>query len=251
MRIVRRPWIASLFAVAITLTAIQYLPAADDPKNNEGFVSLFDGKSLDGWDGDPDLWRVEDGAIVGQVTAEKKPKGGANTFLIYTGNAAGGPEFSDFELRVTWKLEGNNSGIQYRSKKFPDARDNHWVVGGYQADMDGGNTYTGICYEERGRGIINPRGKKVTLEPGNPKPQIEAELTPDKEVLANVKKGDWNQYVVICKGNRCIQKLNGVVTADFTDDDPAKAAAKGILALQIHQGPPMKVSFKEIQIKKL
>jgi hypothetical protein len=237
--------------LALIVGCIATLRAADDQKDNEGSVSLFDGKSLDGWDGDPDLWRVEDGAIVGQTTNDKKPKGGANTFLIYTGNAAGGPEFGDFELHVSWKLEGGNSGVQYRSKKFPDSKDNHWIIGGYQADMDAGNTYTGICYEERGRGIINPRGKTVTLAEGNPKPNVEGDASPDSQIIAAIKKGDWNEYVVMCKGNHCVQKLNGVITADFTDNDAKKAAAKGSLALQIHQGPPMKVSFKDIRIKKL
>jgi hypothetical protein len=235
--------------VAVTLMAGVALVRGQDRNADEGAVSLFDGKSLSGWDGDPDLWRVEDGVIVGQTTNDKKPKGGANTFLIYTGNAAGGPEVGDFELRIMWKLEGGNSGVQYRSKKVADAKDNHWVVGGYQADMDNANTYTGICYEERGRGILVPRGQTLTIAEDGKK-TVDNKVD-DKEVKAAIKQGEWNEYVITCRGNRCVQKLNGVTTADFTDNQPGKAAAKGILALQIHQGPPMKVSFKDIRLKKL
>jgi hypothetical protein len=235
---------ASLAVGLVIVASVGFL-MADDKKNQDGAVPLFDGRSLEGWDGDPDLWRVEDGAIVGQTTNELKPKGGANTFLIYTGNQ----ELADFELRIMWKLEGGNSGVQYRSKKFPDAKDNHWVVGGYQADMDGGNTYTGICYEERGRGILVPRGQTLTIDEDGKK-AVEKKAD-EKEIVSMIKKGDWNEYVITCKGNHCVQKINGATTAEFTDNQPGKAAAKGILALQIHQGPPMKVSFKDIQLKKL
>ena len=236
---------ASLALIAL-LTSLTFLRAADDKKDANGFTSLFDGKTLTNWDGDPDLWKVEDGCITGTTTPEHPPKGKANTFLIYTAD-----EPADFELHAMFKLYNHNSGIQYRSTHLPAAGDNKWVVGGYQADMDGSNQYTGICYEERGRGIINPRGKKVTLAEGNPKPNIEGDTAPEKDILAAIKKADWNEYVIIAKGNHVIQKINGVTTADFTDNDPQKAAKKGVIALQMHQGPPMKVQFKDIKIKKL
>ena len=236
---------ATLIALILAV-AIPTLRAADDKKDADGFTSLFDGKTLTGWDGDPDLWKVEDGCITGTTTPDHPPKGKANTFLIYTADQPG-----DFELHAMFKLYNHNSGIQYRSKHLPAAGDNKWVVGGYQADMDGVNQYTGICYEERGRGIINPRGKRVTLAEGNPKPNIEGDTAPEKDILAAIKKADWNEYVIIAKGNHVIQKINGVTTADFTDNDPQKAAKKGVIALQMHQGPPMKVQFKDIKIKKL
>jgi hypothetical protein len=233
-------------ALCLTLSALRADDAKPPQKDAEGFVSLFDGKTLSGWDGDPDLWSVQDGCITGTTTKEHPPKGGANTFLIYTGDQPG-----DFELRAMFKLYNHNSGIQYRSKHLPDAKDNKWVVGGYQADMDGDNKYTGICYEERGRGIINPRGKKVTLAEDNPKPIIEGQTADEKEILAAIKQGEWNEYVIIAKGNHVVQKINGVTTADFTDNDSKKAASKGVIALQMHQGPPMKVQFKDLKIKKL
>ena len=233
-------------ALIALLTSLTFLRAADDKKDADGFTSLFDGKTLTGWDGDPDLWKVEDGAITGTTTKEHPPKGKANTFLIYTADQP-----ADFELHAQFKLYNHNSGIQYRSKHLDPAGDNKWVVGGYQADMDGNNQYTGICYEERGRGIINPRGKKVTLAEGNPKPNIEGDTAPEKDILAAIKKGDWNEYVIIAKGNHVIQKINGITTADFTDNDPQKAAKKGVIALQLHPGPPMKVQFKDLKIKQL
>jgi len=241
---------ALLLSVALAL-GVSHLRADDKPAtldakpDAEGFVSLFDGKSLDNWDGDPDLWSVKDGCITGETTAEHKPKGNANTFLVFKGGEPG-----DFELHAMFKLRNHNSGIQYRSKKFKDAGDNHWVVGGYQADMDGENTYTGICYEERGRGILCKRGEKETIgEDG--KKTVEGKTADEKEILSAIKKGDWNEYVIICKGPHCVQKINGVTTADFTDNQPGKSASKGILALQIHQGPPMLVQFKDIKLKKL
>jgi hypothetical protein len=238
------------YALALTLALFAFKPqrttAADDKKDADGFVSMFDGKTLDGWDGDPDLWSVQDGCITGITTKEHPPKGKANTFLIYTKDQPG-----DFELHAMFKLRNHNSGIQYRSKHLPAAGDNKWVVGGYQADMDGVNQYTGICYEERGRGIIGPRGKKVVLEAGNPKPTIEGQTADEKEILAAIKQGDWNEYVVIAKGNHLVQKINGVTTVDITDNDPQKRAMSGVIALQMHQGPPMKVQFKEMKIKKM
>ena len=233
------------YAVLVALVLSISVPAlrAQDKsqqKDAEGFVSLFDGKSLDGWEGNPELWSVQDGAIRGQT---KTKMGAPNTFLIYKGGEPG-----DFELRAKFKLTAGNSGIQYRSKVIDPKK---WVVGGYQADCDANNTYTGICYEERGRGIINPRGKKVTLAEGNPKPNVEGQTAEDKDILAAIKKGEWNEYVIIAKGNHVTQQINGVTTADFTDNDSKKAAPKGIIALQLHAGDPMLVEYKDIKIKKL
>ena len=230
--------------LTLGLTALRAEDKHDDKhhqhKDAEGFVSLFDGKSLDGWEGNPDLWSVQDGVIRGQT---KTKMGAPNTFLIYKGD-----EPANFELRAKFKLTAGNSGIQYRSKIVDPKK---WVVGGYQADCDSGNKYTGICYEERGRQIINPRGKKVTLAENNPKPNIEGQTADDKDILAAIKQGDWNEYVITARGNHLTQKINGVTTADFTDNDPAKAATKGVIALQLHAGDPMLVEYKDIKLKKL
>ena len=226
--------------VGLVVLAGAALLRGQDGKADEGFVSIFDGKTLEGWDGNPELWRVEDGAIVGQTTKEKPTKG--NTFAIWKGGEVG-----DFILRAKFKIEGGNSGIQYRSKDK-----GNWVVNGYQADIDSTGRYMGILYEEGGRGILAERGSTVVIPAGG-KPQVQKEnkAADAKEVLSSLKKGDWNDYEIVAQGNRLVQKINGLVTVDVTDNDEAKRAMSGILALQLHAGPPMKVQFKDIQLKKL
>jgi hypothetical protein len=212
----------------------------------KGFVRIFDGKDLTGWDGNPKLWSVKDGAITGQTTAENPAKG--NTFLIWTNGTV-----SDFELRCTYRIVPGdshgfgNSGIQYRSKILDPA---NWVVGGYQADMEAGDTYSGILYEERMRGILALRGQKVVLHAGQ-KPEVVGSLGSAAELGAMIKKGDWNDYVIIAKGNHLQQFINGRQTVDVVDEDEAKRAASGVLALQLHAGAPMMVQFKNIRLKKL
>ena len=212
----------------------------------EGFLSIFNGKDLTGWEGNPKLWSVKDGAITGQTTAENPTKG--NTFLIWTNGTVG-----DFELRCSFKLVPGddkgfaNSGIQYRSKVFDPA---NWVVGGYQADMEAGPTYTGILYEERMRGILALRGEKVVWDKDGKK-QVVGSVGNAAEIEAAIKKGNWNDYVIIAKGNHLQQFINGKQTIDVVDEDEAKRAASGVLALQLHAGPPMMAQFKNIRIKKL
>jgi len=212
----------------------------------EGFLSIFNGKDLAGWEGNPKLWSVKDGAITGQTTAENPAKG--NTFLIWTNGTVG-----DFELRCSFKLVPGddkgfaNSGIQYRSKVFDPA---NWVVGGYQADMEAGPTYTGILYEERMRGILALRGEKVVWDKDGKK-QVVGSVGNAAEIEAAIKKGNWNDYVIIAKGNHLQQFINGKQTIDVVDEDEAKRAASGVLALQLHAGPPMMAQFKNIRIKKL
>src|SRR5437868_6845007 len=167
----------------------------DAPKNDQGAYVLFNGKDLTGWEGDAKFWSVKDGCITGS-TRENKTSG--NTFLIWRGG-----KVKDFELRAMWRLENHNSGIQYRSKDL-----GKWVVGGYQADMDGENTYTGICYEERGRGIIAQVSQKVTLQ-ADGKPQVTGSTGNARAIKSDIKKaGEWNEYVITCKGNHLVQKLN-------------------------------------------
>ena len=125
----------------------------------KGFKSIFDGKSLKGWNGDPKFWSVQDGAITGKTTKENPTKG--NTFIIWDGGKTG-----DFDLRLDYKIVGGNSGIQYRSFKLKNGAD-QWRIGGYQGDIDSGPTYSGICYGEQFRGILSLRGKKTTLTVGD------------------------------------------------------------------------------------
>ena len=184
-----------------------------------GFVPLFNGTDLDGWDGDPRLWKVEDGEIVGStdgVTIEH------NTFLSTK------KEYSDFVLRAKVKLRNHNSGIQFRSEQLPD-----YVAAGYQADV-AEKTYFGMLYEEKKRGIMDYW--KAMSEEEQAKTQT------------YVKQGDWNQYEITCEGDHIKLVLNGHTTCDIIDPEGAK---KGIFALQLHAGPEMEVRFKDIEIKDL
>jgi hypothetical protein len=231
---------------ALTLGASLVAQTALVSGAEQGFVDIFNGKDLTGWDGNPKLWSVKDGAITGQTTAENGTKG--NTFLIWTNGTV-----ADFELRCSFKLTPGdaqgfaNSGIQYRSKVADAA---NWVVGGYQADMEAGPTFSGILYEERMRGILAQRGEKVVLGKDGKK-QVVGSVGNAAEIGAAIKKGDWNDYVIIAKGNHLQQFINGKQTVDVVDEDETKAAASGVLALQLHAGPPMMAQFKNIRLKKL
>jgi hypothetical protein len=201
--------------VCLTLT-LAVLPGA--VRAEEGFTPLFDGKSLAGWSGDSKFWSVRDGVIVGETTAETPTK--HNTFL------ATEKTYKNFVLKAEFKLRNHNSGIQIRSKTFPD-----YVVRGYQADI-ADNQFLGILYEEGGRGIL------VQVA--------------DKEALAKqVKKNDWNEYVITFDGPHLTQQINGVTTVDYTEKDEVKGAKEGIIALQLHAGPPMQISFRNLRIKEL
>ncbi len=214
-----------------------------------GFVSLFDGKTLAGWDGLPNHWKVQDGTITGYTERENPLKG--NTFLVWTNGSV-----ANFELHARYRITPvndvgfANSGIQYRSKLVDPAG---FVVGGYQADFEAGKTYSGILYEERGRGILAERGQRTRVTEVNGQTRIlkVGDLAPSAELQANIKSGDWNDYVITADGNHLMHFINGRMTIDVVDEQPAKAARSGILALQIHAGPPMMVQFKDIQIKRL
>ena len=215
-----------------------------------GFRSLFNGKDLTGWSGRTNHWSVEQGAITGTTSTDNPAQG--NNFLIAQD---GGKNLvvEDFEVRLSYRFESDwgNSGIQYRSKDR-----GNFVVNGYQADMEVGKEYSGILYEEGGRGILAKRGQKVVIrddaeKPGKPKIEVTGTVGVSSEIQATIKAGDWNDYVVIAKGNHLQHFINGKLTVDVTDEQEAKSAHSGILALQIHAGPPMKIQFKNIRIKTL
>jgi len=206
---------------------------------------LFNGKDLTGWAGNPALWSVKDGVIVGKTTAEVPTKG--NTFLIWKDG-----EVSDFELTLKYKMTPGdekktvNSGIQYRSKVVDEA---NFVVAGYQADFEYGPKYSGILYEEKGRGILAERGKKVTVaqsaDPKKPTLTVTGETGNSEEIQTAINKDGWNDYKIIAKGGHLQHYINGKLTVDVTDET-AEGAKKGVLALQLHAGPPMQVEFKDI-----
>lgn len=203
-------------------------------------VSMFDGKSLQGWAGRPDLWSVAEGAIVGRTSAEDPIK--KNTFLIWEGDAP-----QDFELKLKYWIEGGNSGIQYRSKIVEGAPD--FVVGGYQADIEAANNYTGINYEERGRGILAQRGQKVTIGADGEK---QTENFGDAAEIAKAFKTDgWNEYRVVAKGTVLQHFINDQLTAEVHDQQAEKASKDGVIALQLHVGPAMVIRFKDLTIRPL
>lgn len=209
--------------------------------DHTGFESLFDGKTLKGWDGDPQFWRAENDTIIGESTAEKPVK--VNTFLIYRGSQPG-----DFELKVDLKMNSTNTGIQYRSIELPDV--GKWVLKGYQADMDFANQFTGLLYEERGRQFLAPRGQMVHIGPGNKKRVIANLRNPD-DLKATIKVNDWNTYHIIARGNRLTHIINGHLFSEAIDDDPSGHSMGGLLGFQMHVGPPMKLELRNIWLKNL
>ena len=239
----------------ILLLVVVFAPTlvlADDaaaPPESSGMQSLFNGKDLAGWDGDPRLWSVKDGAIRGETTAENPAKG--NTFIIWKDGVT-----KDFELRLSFRSNAtNNSGIQYRSKHITEGNpSNKWVVRGYQHEIRNENklpNVSGFIYDEGGkRGRVCLVGEQVTWEKDGKK-VVKSDLI-DQGVFDKLfKLDDWNDAVIIAKGNHVQHYLNGVLVVGFTDNDPALALSEGILALQLHAGKPMWVEFKDLRIREL
>ena len=215
-----------------------------------GEKQLFNGKDLTGWKGVPEFWSVKDGCLTGQTTNDVMVK--ENTFLVWQDGEVG-----DFELTFKYKIvdatgEGKgfgNSGVQYRSKVV---KPEYFVVSGYQADFEVGQTYSGILYEEKGRGILAKRGEKVVVHEGDApnKPKIEklGEVGVSAEIQAGIKQADWNEYRIVAKGGHLQHFINGKQTVDVMDET-AVGAKTGILALQLHKGAPMTVQFKDMVLK--
>ena len=203
----------------------------------DGFVSIFNGKNLTGWEGKPGRWTVEDGAVTAQSTPEKPCK--KCNYLMWRG---GKP--ADFQLRLSYRIIGGNSGIQIRSQEMPG-----WDIKGYQADLEAGATHTGALYEVHGRILMAKRGQNVVIDE-NGKKHVTALGNP-VELQKHIKPNDWNEYCIMAVGGKITLAINGVVMSQTIDNQEDKAAASGIIALQMHPGPPMKVQFKNIRIKQL
>jgi hypothetical protein len=218
-------------------------PADLAPGDHAGFESIFDGSSLKGWDGDPAFWRVENGAIVGESTPDRRLT--QNTFLIWRGGAP-----TDFELKCEYRITATNSGVQIRSVQLPAGGDvGKWVMKGYQADIDYQNQFTGQIYEERGRGFLAMRGQAVYVGDGE-RPRVIGTLQRSADELkALIKADDWNQIHLIARGNTITQILNGAVTSIVVDDDVKNRALSGLIGVQLHVGEPMKVQFRNIWLK--
>ena len=213
--------------------------------SEDGFVSLFNGKDLTGWEGNPAIWKVENGAIVGQTAAEGPAFLEYNQFLVWKGGVV-----DDFVLRFDIKCTNpGNSGMQYRSWMNPDATKPFSVLG-YQADFDGAHAHTGILYGEGFRGILCERGLETVLEQGQKKPKEVRRFAENEALKKELKIEEWNTYEVTAKGFTFTNTINGHVMSICTDEQDVRKS-NGILAIQVHKGPPMKVEVKNIRIKKL
>lgn len=225
--------------------------------SSEGFVALFDGQSLSGWEGDPTYWRVEAGTLVGEVTPTTLLK--RNTFIIWREGITG-----DFEFKAEYLITASgNSGINYRSEEVEGTP---FALAGYQCDIDGKNRYTGMNYEERKRTTLANPGKVVVLEPlpvpGTPlseniaqnqwKPaQVIAETGDLAALKSQIRENDWNQVHIIVKGNRMRHYINGNLMSDVTDKDKENRKFSGLLGVQVHVGPPMRIAYRNMMIKHL
>jgi hypothetical protein len=216
-------------------------PSPRQPDDTAGFTSIFDGATLNGWDGDPMFWRVEDGAIVGESTPQKVVK--ENTFLIWRGGT-----LRDFELKVEFRINGTNSGIQYRSAELPSV--GKWVLKGYQADLDFVEAYTGNIHDERGRSFLSPRGNVTRGIDGGQFKAIGAIDDPNA-LKGYVTINGWNQYHIIARGPVLIHLINGHLMSVFLDEDTKNRAMEGVLGLQMHVGPPFKVEYRNVWYKKI
>ena len=220
--------------------------AASSPAENSEFRPLFNGTDLTGWDGDPRMWSVKDGVIRGETTDEIRAN--KNTFLIWDGVV------KDFELKLSFRCNAvNNSGIQYRSTRIDARGENKWRVKGYQHEIrneDKVPNVPGFIYDEGGkRKRICVAGEKAEWN-ADGKKTIETFLTPE-QIKTIVKVDQWNDVRIVARGNRIQHYLNGELFLDFTDNHPELALPEGILALQLHQGKPMWVEFKDVMIREL
>jgi hypothetical protein len=226
----------------VIMIAALTLPAASlaVEEADDGFVPIFDGTFKD-WDGDPVYWRVENSSLVGEVRADTLLK--RNSFMIWRGG-----EVTDFELKLEYRVSAEgNSGINYRSSEVPDAK---WAMRGYQADIDGRDQWSGQNYEERGRTFLAYRGQSAVMKPGAG-PEIVKVLGDRAELQKKVRKEDWNEVHIVARGKLLRHFTNGVLMSEVRDEDLEKRRMKGLLGVQVHTGPPMKIEFRKIRLKRL
>jgi hypothetical protein len=229
-------------ATALVPVALGLLLAAPaGARAEDGFQSLFDGKTLDGWKAlNMSYWSVRDGAITGESTPENPCK--ANQFLAWQGG-----DVADFELKLRFRVQGNggNSGVQFRSVLRPDG-----LAVGYQADIFQGGPYLGgVCDEihtRKGPELLAANGKKSVIDATGKR------TATDLGPLATMRPpGEWNDYRIVAKGQRIILEINGVTSTDLTDQEEGHFDLNGFLGLQLRAGEPMTVQFKDIYLKKL
>ena len=234
----RERWLPARLLTPIALACLVLAGMTGHAGANDGFEPIFDGETLDGWTGEEGRWRVEDGHIIGESTEEDPLD--ENTFLIWEGG-----EPSDFELKFRFRIdsEWGNSGIQVRSERLHDH-----VVRGYQPDIATDGPITGMSYEERGRGLLAPRGSKAVIDEDG---ETETHTFASADDLAELfDPHEWTDYHVIAEGNRITTKVNGHVMSEIVDDAP-EAREEGIIAFQLHSGQPMTIRFDDVQLKSL
>ena len=241
--------------LVVTLAIFAHVNFAQTDKT--GFKPIFDGKSLKGWEGDTKLWRVENGSLVGEIKPDGLLK--TNSFIIWKGG-----EPANFELILEYRITSEgNSGINYRSEKLTDVPN---ALKGYQADIDGKNNYTGQNYEERARTTLAYVGQKTVIDPlQHPGASVRDNVKNNawtglklveylgnvQELKSHVKTDDWNEVHLVIKGNRLQHYVNGVLMSDVTDNDTSNRKMKGLIGVQVHVGPPMKVEYRNIMLKQL
>jgi hypothetical protein len=219
----------------------QQRPQPVPATNDTGFELIFDGKTLNNWEGDTNYWRVENGVLVGEVTPDKLLR--QNTFIIWRGG-----ETRDFELKVEYRVSARgNSGINYRSVMWTNSP---FALRGYQADIDGPNRYTGQNYEEKGRTFLAMRGQVTRLEEGKT-PQIIGSLGETNQLISAIKNEEWNEVHIIARGGTMTHIFNGQVMSVVVDDDVKNRTLNGLLGVQVHTGPPMKIEYRNFRLKKL
>jgi hypothetical protein len=229
--------------------AAPYVPKQSDrpepmAQDETGFEPIFDGRTLAGWDGNPAYWRVENGALVGEITPATIIK--SNTFIIWRG---GRPR--DFELKLDYRITAEgNSGINYRSAVVPDAvtPENKFAMRGYQFDLDGRKRYPGNNYEEKGRLFLAVRGQMTHVVGG--RPPIVLSTFGDADALAEVATDDWNAVHIVARGNVLTHILNGRTMTVVVDDDRPNRPVDGSIGVQVHAGPAMKVDYRNIRLKR-
>jgi 3-keto-disaccharide hydrolase len=234
----------SVMTVFVAILAAFSYGAAGEmtaPAGGRDFTPIFDGETLSGWDGDPTYWRVEDGKLVGAITPDTLLK--KNSWIIWRDG-----DVEDFELKLEYRISAEgNSGVGYRCEEIAGER---FAFRGYQADIYGGDQWTGINYEERGRTFLALRGMKTVIEPGK-RPTLDSVFASEEQLQTHVRKGGWNAYHLIVRGGRHQYFLNGVLMNEVTDRDSVNGRRKGLLGVQVHVGPPMKVEFRNILLKRL
>lgn len=226
---------------AASLFSQRSYPDPYDPEDFSGFTPIFNGENLDGWSFDSIYWTVEEGLMTGTVTPETILE--ANSFIIWEGGTVG-----DFELKVTYRVSAEgNSGINYRSERIPGKP---YALRGYQADIDGRYQWTGQNYEEKRRTFLAMRGQVTQVRNGEI-PQVVGEIG-DPEALTEVLNDeDWNTYHLIVRGNVMTHLINGQLMSVVIDDDTENRTFEGLIGVQVHVGPPMKIEYRDFLLKNL